>query len=108
MKTSLRLLIFGLCASSVLCLQTVRADDNPPPGPPPGNMHRPHLPPGFDQLNLTDAQKAAIEQIFKDTEQERRQRIDQVLTDAQKAQLEQLKAQHHAHDGDAPPPPPAQ
>ena len=112
MKTPLRLLLLGLCASSLLCLQTARADDTstPPPGSPPGSgwMHKPHLPPGFDQLNLSDAQKAAILQIIQDTEAERRQKIDQLLTADQKAKLEQLKAEHHAHEGGAgnPPPPP--
>jgi len=107
MKTPIRLFVLGLCASSFLCLQTAQADDKtPPPGGPPGGMHRPHLPPGFDQLNLTDAQKASIEQIMKSTEAERRQKIDQVLTPEQKAKLEQLKAQHQGHEGGAPPPPP--
>ena len=109
MKTPLRLLLLGLCAGSFLCLQTVRADDNPPPGGPPGKMHAPHLPPGFDQLNLTDAQKAAIMQILKDTEAERRQKIDQVLTAEQNAQLDKMKEEHHGHGGDEgnmPPPPP--
>jgi Spy/CpxP family protein refolding chaperone len=69
-------------------------------------MHRPHLPPGFDQLNLTDTQKAAILQILKDTEAERRQKIDQLLSAEQKAQLEQLRAAHHAHEGNGGNPPP--
>ena len=72
-------------------------------------MHGPHLPPGFDQLNLTDAQKSAILQIIKDTEAERRQKIDEVLTSDQKAQLQQMMEEHRAHEGNANgnPPPPA-
>ena len=105
MKTPIRLGLLGLCATSLLCLQTARADDNAPPPPPPG-QHQPHLPPGFAKLNLTDDQKAAIEQIIKDTEEERRQKIDQVLTADQKAQLEKMKAEHHARGGDENPPPP--
>jgi Spy/CpxP family protein refolding chaperone len=110
MKTPTRLLLLGLCASSFLCLQTARADDNAPPGGAPPGSHEMRLPPGFGKLNLTDAQKSAILQIIKDTEAERREKIDQVLTPDQKAQLEQMKAEHHAHEdgSNGNPPPPAQ
>jgi len=60
------------------------------------------LPPGFDKLNLTDAQKEQIKQIQEET----RQKIDAVLTADQKAQLEKFKAERHGHEGGAPPPPP--
>jgi len=61
------------------------------------------LPPWLDQLGLTDAQKEQIKQIFKQTEEERRQQVDAVLTADQKAKLQQIMAEHKGR-GDGPPP----
>jgi len=108
----IRLTLLGLCATSFICLQAARADDGstnaPPHGPPPGGPHDRHFPPAFDQLDLTDAQKAQIQQIIKQTDEERRQQIMAVLTPEQQAKLQQIIAAHKAHDGggDNPPPPP--
>jgi Spy/CpxP family protein refolding chaperone len=73
-------------------------------------MHHDMLPPGFDKLNLTDDQKAKIKEIFKQTRDEMKQKIDAVLTDDQKAQLEKMKADHKGgpggHGGGGTPPTP--
>jgi len=65
-----------------------------------------HFPPWIDQLDLTDAQN---KEIIKQTDEERRQKIEAVLTPEQKAKLDQIMAAHKPHDGgngDTPPPTP--
>ncbi len=81
-----------------MALPALRADDNtntPPQGGRGGGGGFHGGPRGpmmmYDKLNLTDDQKAQIAKIIKDTEEERRQKIDAVLTDEQKAKLQAMR-----------------
>ncbi|MBD2576108.1 P pilus assembly/Cpx signaling pathway, periplasmic inhibitor/zinc-resistance associated protein [Oscillatoria sp. FACHB-1406] len=83
-KTKLLSIFAGSIALSCALSSTLPAfsqNNNPTTPPQHGRMHHP-------DLNLTDAQKAQMQQIH----QEERSQIEAILTDAQKAQLQSERA----------------
>ncbi len=111
MKKPILSLFFA--GAAVLATYSVYADDTGTTTPPSNNTtgdapeqdgeHHGHFwREAFEQLDLTDAQKAQIKQIRDDTQpgRERRQQIMAVLTSEQRDKLKQLIEQHRAQHGD--------